>query len=70
MKCEPWITRGSGTRITYGLCPDDDEFLMQLSIVNHHQGEYSAKRLIFEMNDDLWDIYMDKKEAASGLGTS
>ena len=50
------------THIAYGMCPDGDEFLVQLSIIYHGKHVYSTKRIIFEMSDDLWDIYMDKKE--------
>lgn len=65
VKCEPWLAAG-GAPMAYGVCPDGDEFLVQLSIVYHRRDEYSVKRMIFEMSDDLWDIYMDKKEAALG----
>jgi DNA polymerase III epsilon subunit-like protein len=67
IKSEPWLALSSGTPIAYGICPDGDEFLIQLSIVCHQRGEYSVKRLTFEMSDDLWDIYMDRKEAAAGI---
>ena len=66
VKCEPWLALSGGAPIAYGVCPDGDEFLVQLSIACHQRGEYSAKRIIFEMSDDLWDIYMDKKEALVG----
>lgn len=70
VKCEPWLAVYGGAPIAYGICPDGDEFLVQLSISRHPQGEYSAKRMIFEMSDDLWDIYMDKKEALLGIHAS
>ena len=54
-------------RTGYGACPDGDEFLIQLSVVHHERRVYSAKRIIFEMSDDLWDIYMDKKDAVLGV---
>ncbi|MBQ5660309.1 MAG: exonuclease domain-containing protein [Lachnospiraceae bacterium] len=63
IKCEPWISLGGNTHVAYGVCSDGDEFLVQLSVVYHQRREYSTKRIIFEMSDDLWDIYMDKKEA-------
>ena len=66
VKCEPWLALSGGAPIAYGICPDGDEFLVQLSISFHQRGEYSVKRMIFEMSDDLWDIYMDKKEALVG----
>ena len=62
VKCERWLSLSGSTHIAYGRCPDGDEFLVQLSVVYHKKNEYSTKRIIFEMSDDLWDIYMDKKE--------
>lgn len=67
VKCEPWLALRGGAPMAYGICPDGDEFLVQLSIVCHQRGEYSAKRIIFEMSDDLWDTYMDRKEAVFGV---
>lgn len=67
VKCEPWLALSGGAPIGYGVCPDGDEFLVQLSVSFHQRGEYSVKRMIFEMSDDLWDIYMDKKEALVGV---
>lgn len=67
VKCEPWLASWGGAPMAYGICPDGDEFLVQLMISCHRRGEYSAKRMIFEMSDDLWDIYMDKKERILGV---
>ena len=67
VKCEPWLALSGGAPITYGACPDGDEFLFHLSTVCYQRDEYSAKRMIFEMSDDLWDVYMDKKEAVLGV---
>lgn len=63
VKCEPWVSSGGNIHLGYGMCPDGDEFLVQLSTIYHQRRTYSTKRIIFEMSDDLWDIYMDKKEA-------
>lgn len=62
VKCDRWLSLSGNTHIAYGMCPDGDEFLVQLSIIYHGKHVYSTKRIIFEMSDDLWDIYMDKKE--------
>ena len=62
VQCEPWVSLSGVTHWGYGRCPDGDEFLVQLSIVHNGKGEFSTRRIIFEMSDDLWDIYMDKKE--------
>ena len=69
VKCEPWLALNGSALMAYGACPDGDEFLVQLSVVSHQRGEYAARRMIFEMSDDLWDIYMDKKEAVLGVNT-
>lgn len=67
VKCDRWISLSGSTHLAYGVCPDGDEFLIQLSVAHHERRVYSAKRIIFEMSDDLWDIYMDKKEAILGV---
>ena len=66
VQCEDWIHFGHGTFVAYGICPEEDEFLVQLFPA--HRREYcAAKRLVFELTDDLWDIYLDKKETAQGV---
>ena len=62
VKCEEWVSLGNNTYMAYGDCPDGDEFLVQLSVVFHGKNQYSAKRIIFELSDDLWDIYLDRKD--------
>ena len=69
VKCDSWIPLNGSTHLAHGLCPEGDEFLVQLSVVCHNHRAYSGKRIIFEMSDDLWDIYMDKKEAVMGVHT-
>ena len=61
--CEPWLSYQGNTFAGYGMCPQEDEFLVELSVIKRPDGRYSAKRIIYEMSDDLWDVYMDKKEA-------
>lgn len=61
--CESWVSLSGSTHWGYACCPDGDEFLVQVSIVHNGKRSFSTKRIIFEMSDDLWDIYMDKKEA-------
>lgn len=67
VKCESWIHYGHSTFVTYGLCPEEDEFLVQLFPAYHAREALTAKRLVFELTDDLWDIYLDKKETAQGV---
>ena len=66
VKCEQWLSLRDNEYIAYGLCPEEDEFLLQLTVVSHGKEAYYAKRLMFEMSDDLWEIYMNKKEQLPG----
>lgn len=61
LQFDPWI-RGDRCYMSCGVCPEEDEFLMQLSLNRHRTDAYRVRRLMYEMCDDLWDIYMDKKE--------
>ncbi|MBQ8236702.1 MAG: exonuclease domain-containing protein [Oscillospiraceae bacterium] len=58
---EPWI-RGERCYMSCGTCPEEDEFLIQLAMTRLPSNTYRARRLMYEMSDDLWDIYMDRKE--------
>ena len=62
VKCDQWIPVNGSTYIAYGRCLEGDEFLVQLSLEYHRKTECFVKRIIFEMSDDLWEIYCDKKE--------
>jgi len=62
VRCEEWVRSGNGTWMAYGICEEEDEYLVQLTSEKHQPGEYRAKRLIFEMSDDLWEIWQDARE--------
>lgn len=61
VSCEPWIPYSFGSCISYGVCPEEDEFFIDLTI-RRGKAPLSVKRLIYELSDDLWDVYMDQKE--------
>ena len=46
-----------------GQCPEGDEFFVQLQVRKHTDGTFRIQRLFFEMSDDLWEIYQEKKDA-------
>ena len=60
--CEEWIPHYSGY-IAMGKCPEGDEFFVQLQVRKHMDGTFRIQRLFFEMSDDLWEIYQEKKDA-------
>lgn len=65
IQCEPWVPSGRNTMFAYGICDEEDEYLLELSITHHGDGRFAARRILFELSDDLWDIYMDRKDLLS-----
>lgn len=59
--CEPWLLLYNSTHISLGSCEEGDEFYVELSTIRHQPGEFRARRMIYDMSDDLWEIYQDKK---------
>lgn len=59
--CEPWLPFYFGSYIAMGSCCDGDEFIVQLMPEKDAFGTYCAKRLFFEMSDDFWEVWQDKK---------
>lgn len=58
----PWE---HGALAAAGICTQEDEFLSLLTCTAAHGGKYYAKTLIYEMSDDLWDLYQDRKESCA-----
>ena len=61
VSCEPWLRWEKNTCAALGTCEDGDEFFVELSILRHTSGDYRARRLIYEMSEDLWELYQDRK---------
>ena len=60
---EGWIPYGLDTYMTMASCPQGDEFFLYLEITQHAAADFRAKLLVYEMSDDLWEIYQDGIEA-------
>ena len=61
LECGPWLP-GKHGYMSCGICPEEDEFYLELSLLRQSQDACRPRRLVYEMSDDLWDIYMDRKE--------
>lgn len=59
---DAWISNGNHSYRSYGLCPQEDEFLLEIETIKLKDQTYRAKRMVYEMSDDLWEQYMDRKE--------
>lgn len=60
---ENWMSWDHGTLAAAGFCDQEDEFLALLDCAKAHTEDFYAKVLVYEMSDDLWDLYQDRKES-------
>lgn len=61
VSCEDWIPGVHHKLMTYGSCAEGDEFLVLLDEQNIGKG-IRAKRTIYDMSDDFWERYCERKE--------
>lgn len=62
---EPWLSFDRESCVSCSTCPEGDEFLLHLTVEPSIHGSFRVKRLLFEMSDDWWDLYCDRKDAVS-----
>lgn len=62
IQCENWVPWGTRSVAAVASCDEGDEFFVQITYSRHHTGAYYAKRLIYEMSDDLWELYQEAKQ--------
>lgn len=62
VSCEPWLYWEKNTWASLGTCEEGDEFFVELSVMRHTARDFRARRLIYEMSDDLWELYQARKE--------
>ncbi len=63
---EQWAELDSSNFINYGVCPEEgDEFLLQLVLYKQKSDQYRPSRLLYEMSDDFWEIYQDRRSTPS-----
>lgn len=62
VSCESWLPMGGWEQMSAGVCPEGDEFLLTMTSLRQPKGGYRAKQMLYEMSDDLWDLYCERKE--------
>lgn len=67
VSCEAWLQFPGGSYMAYGECEDGAEFLLQLTLHRIGTDAWITSRILFELSDDLWDVYMDRKERIVGV---
>lgn len=63
-RCESWLPQRFGWNMTMGTCEEGDEFAVYLRAIRNPAGGRKVMRLLYEMSDDLWEIYQDARGAA------
>lgn len=59
---EGWVPLNGHRFMSMGVCGEEDEFLLIVSVLRCPEGGFQASRLLYEMSDDLWEQYQDKLE--------
>ena len=62
---EPWLPMERGTHMSMAVCEEGDEFLLTMETFRTPAGKCRVRRLIYELSDDLYEIWQDKKEGVS-----
>lgn len=61
---EPWLRLDAGEYISSGACGEGDEILLTLCLTRSAANRFHPRRLLYEMSDDLWELYSTRKSAA------
>ena len=61
VEIEGWISLKFNRFMAMGVCGEEDEFILYLTLTKTPQG-YRPARVLYEMSDDLWDQYQDRLE--------
>lgn len=59
---EPWLRVEHDEFISMGRCSEGDEILLTLELTPTAANRYHPRRIFYEMSDDLWEEYNERKE--------
>lgn len=65
MHCEDWLSMGHDEYMSMGSCTEGDEFLLTMELSRTAPDRFHARRILYEMSDDLWEVYSTEKEAVA-----
>lgn len=57
-----WLHMDQRESMAYGRCSEGDEILLTLELVRTAPDCFHPRRILYEMSDDLWDIYSQQQE--------
>lgn len=59
---EPWLRVEHDEFLSMGRCSEGDEILLTLELTPTAANRYHPRRIFYEMSDDLWEEYNERKE--------
>ena len=59
---EPWLRVEHDEFLSMGQCSEGDEILLTLELTPTAANRYHPRRIFYEMSDDLWEEYNERKE--------
>ena len=62
VSCRNWVSLPGHRYAAAGSCPEEDEFLLEISPLPNPKGGWRCSRLLYDMSDDLWEQYQDRLE--------
>ena len=66
---EAWLRAEHDEYISMGRCSQEDEILLRLELTRTGPNRFHPRRLFYEMSDDLWEEYSQRKETQNGANT-
>lgn len=66
---ESWLRAEHDEYVSMGRCGQEDEILLRLELIRTGPTRFHPRRLFYEMSDDLWEEYCQRKEIQNGENT-
>lgn len=66
---ESWLRAEHDEYVSMGRCGQEDEILLRLELIRTGPTRFHPRRLFYEMSDDLWEEYCQRKEIQIGENT-
>lgn len=63
---EGWLPLNREEFIARGACAEGDELLLDLELIRTAPNCYHPRRVLYEMSDDLWELYCQHRDEAGG----
>lgn len=63
---EGWLPLNREEFMACGACAEGDELLLTLELIRTAPNRFHPRRVLYEMSDDLWELYCQHRDEAGG----